>query len=191
MALKLLPDGTTLRDYVVGRANARLFLGVVAAVTAFLVVFVAVVLVRGVLVIPGLVFCYFVFRYTWPLRGIAVADQGVALMDRSFFHARPTRVITVVTPDDLHVAESNHRKRVSIGADVVTLRGGVPTVRPSSDRRRHHRFGRQRQARHEPARGSWLKLARLLCSTVIGPVNGCIKANQADYPAAPKLERAG
>ncbi len=123
MALKLLPTGTTLRDYVVGRANARVSRGVVAAVTAFLVVFVVDALVRGVLVFPGVLICYFVFRYTWPLRGIAVSDQGVALMDRSFVHARPSRVITVLAPAELHISESKYRKRVAIGAEVVTLRG--------------------------------------------------------------------
>ena len=97
--------------------------GVVAAVTAFLVVFVVDALVRGVLVFPGVLICYFVFRYTWPLRGIAVSDQGVALMDRSFVHARPSRVITVLAPAELHISESKYRKRVAIGAEVVTLRG--------------------------------------------------------------------
>jgi hypothetical protein len=119
---QLLPPGTTLRGYSYGTAQARLSTPAVIAIGAFVAVFAVMLFVRGVTLIPGFVFLYYLKRSILPLRGIAVADQGVALLDLSFFHAYPKKVLALIPLDwAVHGIDPDSR-RVAIGPEAVSLR---------------------------------------------------------------------
>ena len=121
-AALLLPPGTTLRGYLYGTALARLSMPAGIAIGAFFFVFVVMLLFRGVTLIPGFVFLYYVRRSILPLRGIAVADQGVALLDLSFFHAYPKKVLALVPLDWAVEGIGRDSRRIVIGPEAVSLR---------------------------------------------------------------------
>jgi hypothetical protein len=122
IALGLLPEGTTLRDYIVGRANARLTRGAVITVVLFVVFFVAIALSSGRALLPGFLVFYILWRSIWPLRGIVVADRGLALVDRSFMRARPSRLIATVSLAEIAVSPRDQRRWVALAGETVSLR---------------------------------------------------------------------
>lgn len=94
-AARLLDPGTTPREYVVGHAHARLTTGAIVAISVFSFVFL-VALAMGYIIIPGGLLLIFVYQSVRPPRAIVVADQGLAVLNRSWFNGRPSKVVTLV-----------------------------------------------------------------------------------------------
>jgi hypothetical protein len=122
IALGLLPEGTMLRDYIVGRANARFTRGALITVVVFAVLFVAIAMTSGRALLPGFLVFYILWRSIWPLRGIVIADRGLALVDRSFMRARPSRLIAMVSLAEISVSPRDQRRWVAIAGETVSLR---------------------------------------------------------------------
>ena len=110
-----------MRQYVVGRAHARVATGAIVAGAIFGAAFL-VALAFGTILIPGgLVFIY-VFHATRPPRAVVVADQGVAVLDRSFLNSRPTNVLALLTADVARQpALPGRTVTLSLGIDRVTF----------------------------------------------------------------------
>ena len=88
----LLPPGTHLRSYVVGRAHARVTAGVGVVLGVFGVVFVGALLL-GRILIPGGLLVFLVFNMIRPPRALVVTGQGVSLLSRSIWTGRPSGVL--------------------------------------------------------------------------------------------------
>lgn len=94
-ARKLLPQDTVLRDYVVGRANARLTTGAIVALSIFSCAFL-IALALGTILIPGGLLLIYVVHAARPPRVLVVADQGVAVLEKSFLNGRPSKVLAMI-----------------------------------------------------------------------------------------------
>jgi hypothetical protein len=113
-ASRVLPAGTNVRTYVVGRANFRWTTGSIVAGALFVGIFV-VGLLLGRILIPGALLILYFFQTTRPPRGIAVTDQGFAYLERSFWTGKPSKLIALLGP--AQVVSSP----LTFGPDRVTL----------------------------------------------------------------------
>jgi hypothetical protein len=121
-ATGLLEPGTTIRTVGFGRAHGRLSTTSIVVLAVFGTIFV-VALALGALIVPGGVLLIVFSQQTWPLRVVVVADQGVALLDRSLWTGKPTKVLARVSHDALLAPDRNGRRR-RIGPDAVTFTKG-------------------------------------------------------------------
>jgi hypothetical protein len=119
----MLPANTVTREYVIGRAQARVMRGAVIATSLFVAAFV-VALAFGRILIPGVLILAYVISVTRPARAVVVADQGLVLLSRSELNGRPTAVLayqSLEAVSDAAQAASGHAK-VGLGPDMVTFR---------------------------------------------------------------------
>ncbi len=120
-AQRLLPDGTIVHEYVVGRAHARMATGAIVAGAVFGIAFV-VALAFGTILIPGALVLIYVLHAVRPPRAVVVADRGLAVLDRSFLTARPTKVLAFLPADVARQPAATGRTvALSLGVDVVTF----------------------------------------------------------------------
>jgi hypothetical protein len=121
---KLLGSGGTIRMYGFGvggpepRRSMYIIVGsVVAGCLALLVL-------TGVLVFPGILALYIIRWVVNTPRGVAVADQGVAVTKESFINAQPTEIITRLPLEQIYavVAQTNTHVCVQLGDDQIWLR---------------------------------------------------------------------
>ena len=94
----LLPPGSTLRAYVVGRGNARITNSAIVVAAVFAAVFIFLLVAARVIIFPGFLVLIYVINDTRPLRGIAVTEQGLALIGRSVWTGRPKGVVALMGP---------------------------------------------------------------------------------------------
>ncbi len=120
-AQALLPTGSHLDAYVLGRAHARMTTGAAVATAAFAAVFI-VGLMLGVVFIPGVLLVWFVINEIRPPRGLAVTDDGVVLMARSFWRGLPSRVMATVGEPRVEGTPGG-RTTLDVGPERVTLSG--------------------------------------------------------------------
>jgi hypothetical protein len=114
-AVALLPAGSTFRGYVVGRASARITTQAIVVSAVFAALFLVVLEVAHTVLIPGLLVIFYVAQVTRPPRGVAVTDQGLALLARSVWTGKPNEVVTLMGPIPVLGPE------VSFGAESVKL----------------------------------------------------------------------
>ena len=119
-ALALLPPGTTIRAYAVGRGHARMTVGAGVVGGLFVVAFV-VGLLFGVVLIPGAALLIYVFYEMRPPRGIAVSDQGTALLGRSFWSGRPSKVLALLGPLPVSAVAPTGKATLPLGDERVTV----------------------------------------------------------------------
>jgi hypothetical protein len=120
-AQQFLPPGTVVREYVVGRAHARMATGAIVAGSIFGTAFV-VALAFGAILIPGGLILIYVLYAVRPPRGVVAADQGLAVLDRSFLNSRPTKVLALLPTDAArHPAVSARKVTLTLGVDRVTF----------------------------------------------------------------------
>ncbi|HET7487017.1 MAG TPA: hypothetical protein VFJ85_03755 [Acidimicrobiales bacterium] len=121
-AIELLGPGTTLRGVFVGRAHRR----VTGATTTVLVLFGAafvVALLFGVIIYPGGLLLWYLINSIRPSRVVVVADQGVALLSRSWFTNKPDAVVATLPHAALDGLGMGGRD-VVIGPDRITFTKG-------------------------------------------------------------------
>jgi hypothetical protein len=94
-AQALLPPGTVVRDYVIGRANPRLATGAIVALSIFGCAFL-VALAFGTILVPGGLLLIYVIHAVRPPRPVVVADQGIAVFEKSFLNGRPTKALAML-----------------------------------------------------------------------------------------------
>jgi hypothetical protein len=120
-ARQLLPAPTDIRDYVVGRGNPRLTTGAIVACSIFACAFL-VALAFGTVLLPGGLLLIYVIHAVRPPRAIVVADQGVAVLEKSFLNGRPTKVLAMIPAGMLSVAgASGHQTSVDFGAERISF----------------------------------------------------------------------
>jgi hypothetical protein len=99
-AAKLLDPSTTHIDYVAARGHARWAPQTIVYLSIFVVAFL-IALVMGYVVLPGGILGIYAYYSALPPRGVVIADQGVAVLARSFWNSRPNRVITLLTHEQM------------------------------------------------------------------------------------------
>jgi hypothetical protein len=123
-ARPLLPPGTTARDYLAGRANARMTTGALVAISVFTVAFL-VALALGTILIPGGLLLIYVVHAIRPPRAIVVADEGLAVFEKSFLNGRPTKLLALVAPAGVVLDPSMGQPVIlTAGGDRINLRKG-------------------------------------------------------------------
>jgi hypothetical protein len=83
---------------VVGRGNARMTSSAIAVMGLFIAVFVLILVIAHTIIFPGFLILIYVINDTMPQRGIAVTEQGLALIGRGVWFGRPNRVVTLMGP---------------------------------------------------------------------------------------------
>ena len=118
--MKVLPPGTQLRNYVVGRAHARLSTGAIVGMAVFALAFV-VALLAGYIILPGGLFLIYVVYAVRPPRGVAVSEQGLAVLARSFWTGRPNKVLALLPPAPMASPTASGSVTVELGAERITF----------------------------------------------------------------------
>jgi hypothetical protein len=122
-AARLLDPDVVVREYVVGRAHARMTSGATVALVVFAVAFV-VALLAGQLILPGALLLLIIYNSVVPPRGIVVADHGLALFARSFWNGRPSKVLALLpftALDPYKTQVKGSKVTISLANDQVTL----------------------------------------------------------------------
>ena len=119
-AITLLPPGTTMRAYVIGRAHARITNEAIIGGVIFAVAFI-VALMLGYILIPGGLLALYVFHQTRPPRGVAVTDQGLAVLGRNLWNSRPNKVIALLPPARIGPAAPSGSVVVQLGTERITF----------------------------------------------------------------------
>jgi hypothetical protein len=114
----MLPAGSTLRGYAVGRGHARLTNTAIVVSGAFVALFLVFVVVFHVILIPGGLLLIIVINEVRPMRGVALTEQGLALVRRSMWTGRPRDVVALLGPVPLT------GRTISFGDERVTLSSG-------------------------------------------------------------------
>jgi hypothetical protein len=122
----LLEPGTQIRAVGFGRANGRWSTTSTVILAGFAVIF-GVALAFGTLLVPGAILVAIFWQATWPPRVVVVADKGVAVLDRSLFNGRPTKVLARLPHLALTVpapSQGEHQSdRRQLGPDLVRFKG--------------------------------------------------------------------
>jgi hypothetical protein len=121
-AVTVLPPGTQVRGFVVGRAQARWSTSAIS-ILAGCGALVIIGLLMGVVLYPGFVVILFFSHVYRPPRGIAIADQGVASFTRSVVSGEFKDVIGYESLGALNGVLTNSSSRLQIGDDVISLSG--------------------------------------------------------------------
>jgi len=119
-AVPLLGSGTVIRSVFAGRAYARFTTPVAIALGVFIGIFV-VALALGVILLPGGVALLLVMNSIRPPRLVVAADQGVALLSRSSFTGRPSKVLAQLSTAEVTASTRSGAGAVPIGPDRVTF----------------------------------------------------------------------
>jgi len=119
-AAKLLPAGSHIRAYVVGRGHARLGTGAVVAGAVFVALFV-VALLLGYILIPGGLLLVVVIYGVLPPRSVVVSDQGLAVLSRSLWNGRPSGIVALLPLAPLYSPTSSGKVTLELGPERVTL----------------------------------------------------------------------
>ncbi len=119
-AADLLPSGSHVRAYAIGRAHARLTTGSIVAGAAFLIAF-GVALLLGYVLVPSGLLAYYVFHELRPPRAIVVSDRGLTVMARSFWKDRPSAIVAALPLAPLHSSSPSGSVTVALGLERITL----------------------------------------------------------------------
>jgi hypothetical protein len=120
-AQKLLPAGIVAREYVVGRANARMTKGAAIAIGVFGVAFIAA-LAAGQVIVPGGLLLVFVVRSIRPPRSIVATNEGIAVLDRNFVHARPSKLLAMIPAESIRPhLQGSGPATIDLGRENVTF----------------------------------------------------------------------
>jgi hypothetical protein len=124
---------------VVGPEPRRSMLLIVGGVVAFCL---GILVLTGVVIYPGLLALYIVRRVVNTPRGVAIADQGVAVAGESVWNAKPTGIVARFPLEQIYavVGQTNTHVCIQLGNDQVWLRrkeheilvAAVQTVRAQS-----------------------------------------------------------
>jgi hypothetical protein len=117
-AEKLLGPGVQIREVGFGRAQGRWTTTTIALLSIFGGAFM-IALLSGVVLIPGALLVIVIVNSAWPLRTVVVANQGVALLQRSIWTGRPNKVLALLPHDPLAAPFAEDPRRRAIGADIV------------------------------------------------------------------------
>jgi hypothetical protein len=125
-ARKVVGASTEIVGYWSGKGHTRaakalLYLGI-----GYAVAFVAVQILLGRFLIPGVLLIVAVYYLVRPLRGIAVTPVGVLVLHESMMNGQPSRVLFVAPPGalgplDEHLEGKRH-VRVQIGSELIRLK---------------------------------------------------------------------
>jgi len=117
---KVLGAGT-VRGVFVGKAHARMTTPAAIAIGVFATAFVVAV-VNGVVLFPGGIVLLLVISSIRPQRVVALTDDGVALISRSVFTGRPSKVLARL-PHTVLTAPGSLAQQgpVALGPDRVTF----------------------------------------------------------------------
>src|SRR5437899_13069451 len=91
-AARILGPTTTVREYAVGRAHARVNNAVIIILSLLGAGF-AVTLLTGRILIPGLLVIALLVEQVRPARAVVVTDRGLVVLQRNLFNGRPTKVL--------------------------------------------------------------------------------------------------
>lgn len=116
----LLPPGAVVRDCAIGRVQARLTKGAVAGAALFILVF-AGGLARHTVIIPGGLFIVYMISAIIPPRAVVIADQGIAVLNRSPVHGRPTKLLGLYPFTAVLSSGDGPRRRVFLGLEWITF----------------------------------------------------------------------
>jgi hypothetical protein len=95
--------------------------GAVVAGAIFAAAFL-VALAFGTILIPGGLILIYVFHAVRPPRAVVVADQGLAVLDRSFLNSRPTKVLALLPTDAVRQpVVAGRNVTLTLGPDQVTF----------------------------------------------------------------------
>jgi hypothetical protein len=138
----LLGSEGTCRMYgfgVVGPEPRRSMFVIVGSVVAFCV---GIAVLTGVVIFPGLLALYIVRWVVNTPRGVAIADQGVAVTSESMWNAKPTGIVARFPLEQIYAVAGQTTTHVCVqfGNDQVWLRrkeheilvAAVQTVRMQS-----------------------------------------------------------
>jgi hypothetical protein len=141
-ASTLLGSSVYVREVGFGRAHKRWTTTATVISAIFGSAFV-LALLFGVALFPGGVALLVVLHSVWPPRAVAVADQGVALLQRSVWTGRPNKVIALLPHQALVLPVAGDALTRGLGPDTVRFKkaelarlmaalpvaAGVPTYR--------------------------------------------------------------
>jgi len=121
---KLIGNQGTCRMYgfgVSGPNPSRSWIWIIGGSIAFCV---AVAVMTGVAIVPGLLLLYFVRWSVNQPRGVCSADQGLVVTRESIWNANPKSVVALLPPDALNarIASTRTHVLVELGPDRVWLR---------------------------------------------------------------------
>src|ERR1700730_9965145 len=120
-ARQLLLAPTDIREYVIGRGNPRVTTGAIVACSIFASAFL-VALAFGTILLPGGLLLIYVIHAVRPPRAVVVADQGVAVLEKSFLNGRPTKVLGMIPAGILSVADTGgHHTEVDFGGERISF----------------------------------------------------------------------
>jgi hypothetical protein len=120
-AQAMLPPGSEIRGYVLGRAQARWSTGAIVAAAIFGVVFL-IALAGGTVVYPGGLLLWYFIHALRPPRAVAVTDSQFVLLGRSFFNGRPSAVVaTAPLSVPQQYGPDGMIQHLTIGPDRITL----------------------------------------------------------------------
>lgn len=125
-AAKLLDPSTTHIDYIAARGHPRFDVQAIVVMVGFVVLFV-VALAMGYIILPGFLAAYFVYYSIVPPRGVVIADQGVAVLHRSFWNSKPNRVIALLTHEQMAQVQAiakGSKAEMAFGPERLTFSKG-------------------------------------------------------------------
>lgn len=125
-AAKLLDPSTTHIDYVVARGHARLATQTIVIGGVFVVGFV-IALAMGYIIVPGALLAFYIYYSALPPRGVVVADQGVAVLNRSLWTNRPNRLISLLTHEQMAQVKAiakGSKAEMAFGSERLTFSKG-------------------------------------------------------------------
>jgi hypothetical protein len=78
----------------------------------------------GTLLLPGGVLLIYIVHATRPPRGIAVTDHGAALVEKSFWNGRPSKLLAWLPPGGPPLLDGpgGSTQQIVVGPDTVTFR---------------------------------------------------------------------
>jgi hypothetical protein len=114
----MLPAGSTVRGYAVGRGHARLTSTAIVLTSVFAAAFLIFAVVFHVVLIPGILLVAVLVNEVRPMRGVALTEHGLALVSRSSWTGRPKGLVGLMGPVPLT------DRTISFGTERVTLGSG-------------------------------------------------------------------
>jgi hypothetical protein len=118
---RLLEDGTSVRDYVVGHGHVRMTTGAMVALGVFATAFAVTRVVSGTVLFPGFLAIWWIVRAVRPLLGVAVTDRGLAVLHVSAVNGRPTRVLVLLPYGPVWGERPTGSETLALGPERVTF----------------------------------------------------------------------
>ncbi len=119
-ATALLPPGTRVRGYAIGRGHFRMSTGAIIAGVLFAAAFI-VGLLLGRILIPGLLLVVYVVYEVRPPRAVVVTDESLAICNRSFWNGRPSKLLFVLPLAPLYSSSPSGSVTLDLGPERITL----------------------------------------------------------------------